>query len=413
MNELKRPILTLLRLSIGVLFVFSGFAKAVDTIGGAIKIEDYFMAWGFLSPDAVNIVLSFMLNMAEFMTGFMLLFNLYMPIASLLALLFMTVFTPLTLYIAIVNPVSDCGCFGDAVKLSNWVTFEKNVVILPITIILFCFRNSFKNRLSAWRKVSMLCIGILCVSLVAVEGLYNEPIIDFRPYAVGVDVKKAMEIPADAEQPEYDTEFILEKDGNQQIFNVNNYPYNDSTWVYVDTKTTVIKEGYQPAIKDFTLTDKYGNVQTDAILASTEPIFIAISPRLSDISDSSIDKLKSLSEICANNVHEFYIATASLASDMDVFENRAEAGFNFLSADETMLKTITRCNPGIIVLQNGVVVAKYHIDHLPYEQELANPMAGTLTSMQSAHSHLFLISIALAVIMIYFLINIKHKRYSK
>lgn len=413
MKKLKLPLLNTLRFALGVLFLFSGFVKCVDPAGNAIKINDYFVAWGFDVPFAISMFLSFVQNIAEFLAGYMLVFGVAMPAASLVALLFMAVFTPLTLYIAIANPVSDCGCFGDAVKLSNWGTFFKNLVFLPISIVVFAYRKHFVNRLNRWRTASVCGLGALVGFVVSVSGVTNEPFIDFRPYAVGVDIREAMTIPADAPQPEYRSTFILEKDGVQQEFDEMNYPYDDSTWVYVDTRTEVISEGYVPPIKDFTLTDRYGNVVTDDILASGEPVFLLISPKLEEVAAEHVPVVRHLADVALENGHALYIATASLQPAQTQFESAAEYGFDFLTADETMLKTITRCNPGLIVLQHGVVVAKYHINHLPFDKELVNPMASYLRNIEAQNARQKIISTIFALGILLILLYKKHKRNSK
>ena len=410
MDKLKQTFFELCRILTGIIFLFSGFAKAVDTIGGAIKIEDYIVAWGFELPSAVYTALSLLLNTAEFMTGFMLLFKLYVPLASLVALLFMVCFTPLTLYIAIANPVSDCGCFGDAVKLSNWGTFAKNVVILPIAIMLFVNRRSLQGRMNAWRTACMTGGGLLAVLLTEAEGLTNEPIIDFRPYAVGTDIRKAMEIPADAEQPEYETKFVMRKDGVEKTFDVNDYPYNDSTWVYVDTKTTIIREGYTPPIKDFTFTDRNSEPATEHLLGSESPIMMAIVPSVAGIDTAMAAELRRVSEVCLNSGIEFYVATSSSAAEVAELENRASSGFDVLWADETMLKTIVRSYPGFVLMQGGVVVGKYSAGTLPYDSDLATPLATSLRQQRLTAERAVVIVGALALMILFLSIYKKHKR---
>lgn len=391
------PLLNILRILLGLLFVFSGFVKCIDPTGGAIKIEDYFVAWGLDVPFSVDMALSLIQNVLEFTAGFLLLFDLFVPISSLVVLAFMVVFTPLTLYIAIADPVSDCGCFGDAVKLTNWQTFFKNLIFLPMAIIVFAYRKNFHSRLTKGGQMSAALIGIITAVIISFTGISNEPLIDFRPFAVGTDIHEAMSVPADAEQPEYRTTFIMEKDGVQQEFDEFNYPYGDSTWVFIDSKLEVIKEGYVPPIKDFTLTDTQGNAMTGMILSSSRPVMLAISPNILDVGDEEAQKLLNLSRIAAENEYMFFIASASPEAHLHQFESQAGAGFDFVQGDETMLKTITRSNPGIIVIQNGVIVAKYHINHLPYDRELANPTAAYLTNIESQYARLFVISLIFAL----------------
>lgn len=407
----RKALLNMCRLALGVLFLFSGFVKCVDPTGGAIKINDYFVAWGMDVPFAVSMVLSFLQNIVEFLAGYLLVVGVYVNAASLVALGFMCVFTPLTLYIALVNPVSDCGCFGDAVKLTNWETFYKNLIFLPISVAVYIWGRKAKFFHGKVRRAMVCGVGVLVSFVVSVLGVTNEPLIDFRPYSVGVDIRKAMEIPEGAPMPEYKTTFILEKDGVQQEFDENDYPYEDSTWVYIDTHTEVISEGYVPPIKDFTLTHEQRGTLTDEILSSPEPVVLAVAPSLEDLSDEHITRVKSMSEEILNAGMTFYIVTAESGTQCRNFENKAESGFDFLQGDETMLKTITRAPVGVMVLDRGVIVAKYHIDHLPYQGRMAEVRSIYLQDLESQNVRLMIISIIFAVGIILIPLYKKRKTY--
>lgn len=398
-----------LRILLGLLFICSGFVKCIDPIGGAIKIEDYFVAWGLNIPFSLDIALSFTQNLLEFITGFLLIFNLFIPISSLIALLFMCLFTPLTLYIAIFNPVSDCGCFGDAVKLTNWQTFFKNIIFLPIAIAVFKYRKKFKPYAGLQKQMAMSLVGIATALVIQIAGLTNEPLIDFRPYSVGTDINVAMAIPDDAHTAEIEITYILEKDGVQQEFSVDNYP-SDTTWTYIDRKEKIISEGYEPPIKDFTFTNVDGDYITPEILQSTQPIMLAISPTVDAIDDYESQMLTHLADLALQNNFKFYIATSSYGAQLEQLDNKAQFGFDYLQADETMLRTITRSNPGIIIIQNGVIIAKYHINHLPYDKAFVNPQASYLTNIETQNARLFIISIIFAVGFVLIILYKYHKR---
>lgn len=406
---MKEKLIKTLRILIGLLFLVSGFVKCVDPIGGAIKIEDYFVAWNLENiPFSICLILSVVQNVIEFAVGYMLIVGIGVRASSLLALLFMCFYTPLTLYIAIANPVSDCGCFGDAIKLTNWQTFGKNVIFLPLTIYIFINRHIGRSKQSIWRKTAILCIGAIVATILSVKGITDEPIIDFRPYSVGTNINKAMQIPDDAPLPEYKTTFILEKNGQQQEFDENNYPYNDSTWVYVDSRTEVISEGYTPPITDFTLTDIEGNSLTEHILSSDKPIVLIISAKIEEITDEHIQTLANIDEAMLAKDREVYIATASNIAAQKQNDYKTGRIFTYLQGDETMLKTITRSNPGIIVIQNGVIVAKYHIDHLPL-QGLDDPLSTNLTNIVAENARLTILSAIFAIAFLILLIIDKKK----
>nr|MBP8790945.1 DoxX family protein [Breznakibacter sp.] len=386
-------LLNLSRYILAFVFIFSGFVKAIDPTGGAIKIEDYFNAFGLSTLNPIAFALSVLLALAEFIVGYLLLLKIQSKLASLGALIFMGIFTPLTLYIAIFNPVSDCGCFGDAIKLTNWATFFKDLALLPLSIFVFIRHKNINTTMAAWKQWTVGCWGVLIIFFVVFHALRYEPLIDFRPYAVGTDIKKGMSIPEDAELPEYETTFILEKGGVRQEFDVDNYPYNDSTWVFVDSKTKVIREGYQPPIKDFVLQNAQGDNVNDRILNSFQPVLLVVAPKLEKMEKGAIDKLMKLSHFCLQHNVQSYLSTSSLQSDIDRFDQREQIGITYLTGDETMLKTILRSNPGFLLIQNGTIVGKYNLNNLPSEEKLLNPLSTSLDDMRHKNMQLMVLTL--------------------
>ena len=200
------------RLLTAATFVLSGFVKAVDPLGTQYKINDYLEAWHLAQyvPDILTLAASVAMSTVEFGIGICLLFAIHRRATSRLLLLIMAVFTPLTLWLAIADPISDCGCFGDAIKLSNWETFWKNVVLLAFAVVLArrpADMIRFISRTNQWIVLNYSALFILAVSGYS---LYYLPQFDFRPYHVGADIRKGMEIPPGAPQPQFETTFILE-----------------------------------------------------------------------------------------------------------------------------------------------------------------------------------------------------------
>lgn len=241
------------RIITGIIFIFSGFVKVIDPLGSAYKFTDYFTALSldFLIQGAL--VFAIIMSVAELIIGIALLFNLVPKLASWGLLLFMGFFTPLTLWLAAANPVSDCGCFGDALILTNWQTFYKNLIILAFTIIVFISRKKFKPLYNSFFQWS-LGVGFVIVStFLAIYCIRNLPVIDFRPYHIGANIPEGMLIPQDqkANKDIYESTFIYEKDGKQQEFTPDKLP--DTTWKFIDAKHVLLKEGYKPPIHDFTI----------------------------------------------------------------------------------------------------------------------------------------------------------------
>ena len=253
-SVLSSSLTNICRFVVALTFLASGFVKAVDPIGTQIKIEDYMAAWGMsqIVPEVLALVASVALSATEFTLGMLLLFAIRRRLVTRLTLAFMSVMTPLTLWLAITNPVSDCGCFGDAIVLTNWETFYKNL-LLTVAALRIAMRSTSMLRLvsigTQWIVINYTILFVLALSSYS---LYILPPFDFRPYYVGADIRKGMEIPEDAEQPQFETTFILEKDGERREFTLDNYP--DSTWTFIDSRTVQTSEGYIPPIHDFTMT---------------------------------------------------------------------------------------------------------------------------------------------------------------
>lgn len=222
-------ITNLFRFLAGITFILSGFVKAVDPIGTQYKIADYAAAMGLegVMPDIMTLGASVLLSGTEFVLGIMLLFAIRRRLVTKLALLFVGIMTAITVWLYVADPVSDCGCFGDAIKLTNGETLLKNIVLLAVTALL-AWRPMrmprMVSRSNQWIVYHYLVVFIL---VIAAYSLYYLPLFDFRPYHIGADIAKGMEVPEDAEQPEFETTFIMEKDGIRKEFGLDNYP--DST----------------------------------------------------------------------------------------------------------------------------------------------------------------------------------------
>jgi len=215
-------------------FIFSGFVKGVDPLGSAYKFGDYFMAFGlnFLEPFALP--LSFILCAAELLIGLLLLFKVKDTLAIWGTFLFMAAFTPLTLVLAIYNPVSDCGCFGDAIILTNWETFFKNLPLFAASIFLLKYRKRI-NPVFPSVYSHIIALALLVISFIpSIHGYLNLPLIDFRPYSIGTNIQEAMSFPEGAPVDEYSTILYYEKDGIVKEFTQDNFPWQDTTWKPID-----------------------------------------------------------------------------------------------------------------------------------------------------------------------------------
>lgn len=379
------------RIIVGITFIFSGFVKAVDPVGGAIKFHDYFNAFHLDWLMSLSMPASIGLATLEFILGVFLVFNIFPKKSSITAFLFMAFFTILALALAIFNPVSDCGCFGDAIKLTNWQTFWKNVVVMIFATILFFSRNQLKSPYSAAIQNVFLFAMLVYIIGISVFSLRHLPLIDFRPYSVGSNIPEGMSTPEDAPQPEYKTTFILEKNGERKEFNENNYPYEDTTWVFVDSKTQLISEGYTPPIHDFVLQHpERGNI-TDALMEMDSPLLLTISPVIKEVGNDHALQLAQINQTASEQDIPFYVVTSSPLDDAEAFNELNKTHFDFLQGDETNLKTIIRSNPGLLLIINGTVAGKWHYNDLPSSEEIKYPLSTALKQQQKNKTRMMLL----------------------
>ena len=350
------------RIIVGLLFVFSGFVKVVDPLGLTYKIEDYLTAFGgifsslsFLAP-AGGIILPSI----ELLIGLNLLFMIQLRLTSILAFLLMLILTPLTLYIAVFNPVSDCGCFGDALLISNWATFSKNVVLLILVLILLFTTKNKKSILLAKHEYLLVAfffgigIGISTVSL------RNLPPIDFRPYKIGTNIPESMFVPNDVPLDVYETTFVYAKNGVEKEFTLENYPKNDSTWTFVDQKTVLVSTGYKAPIHDFSIVDAEFNDITEDVIYSKAYTYLLVMYDINKASEEGAKRAEIIYNKYKNTSTKFYALTASTDDDIEAFVKKTGVTFPFCKTDPITLKTIVRANPGLVLIKNGVIENKWH-----------------------------------------------------
>ena len=369
---MKKAVVNISRFIVAAVFLFSGFVKAVDPLGTQYKLQDYLEAMGISNDwiaDWQTLGASILLSLTEFVIGAMLAFAINRRIVSKLALLFMFIMTGLTVWIYIDNPVSDCGCFGDAIVLSNGATLMKNIILLAATIAIAAYpllMPRFISLKKQWMIFNLSTFGILTLSAYS---LYYLPPIDFRPYHIGANIPEGMKMPEEAEQPVLETTFILEKNGERKEFTLDNYP--DSTWTFIDSKTKVIKKGYEPPIHDFSIVRLSDDQDiTEQVLAHKGYTFLLISPHLEDADDGCFGKIDGIYEYSLERNIPFYCLTASIGEGIEHWIDTTGAEYPFCNTDETTLKTIIRSNPGLVMLKDGTIVGKWSHNSLPEREEL-------------------------------------------
>ena len=316
-----------------VTFILSGFVKAVDPLGTQYKIHDYLAAMGLARyvPDALTLTSSVVLSATEFILGICLLFAIRRRLVSKITLVLMTIMTLLTLWVAIADPVSDCGCFGDALVLTNWQTFWKNIVLLAAAILVQRYPLAMPRLIgesNQWIVMNYSAVFILLI--IAGRSLYTLPPFDFRPYHIGADLKSGWLKMMEGQDSPYSEFFIESTDDGEDI--------------------------------------------TEQVLTTGGYTFLLVAPHLEQADDSEFDVLNSIYEYSLDNKYPFYCLTASTRNGITRWQDITGAEYPFCNTDETTLKTIIRANPGLLLLKDGVVIRKWSHNALPTETELSKPL---------------------------------------
>lgn len=368
-----RLVKNLCRIIVGIVFIYSGFVKGIDPLGSDYKFTDYFNAFGMGWMNATTLFFSFALSLAEFLIGIALLFNLWVSRMAWGSLLFMFFFTPLTLVSALTNPVSDCGCFGDAMILTNWQTFWKNIILLLLAIMIFVYRKEYKSSLPLVGQFSFLALagaGMLCLSVYCYRHL---PVLDFRPYAVGKNITEGMRLPEGAEPDQYEVtlKYKNKQTGEVQSFTEENYPWQDTlNWEYESSSERLVKKGYITPIHDLVIEHPtLGNI-TEEILEDDNHTILAVAYNLTQSDVQYQPAINRLAEYAQEKGIRFYGLTSSSERDIETYKKRYHVPYEFCTADEIQLKTMIRSNPGVIILREGTILDKWAGKDVPDVKEL-------------------------------------------
>jgi uncharacterized membrane protein YphA (DoxX/SURF4 family) len=353
----------IIRILLGLVFIFSGFVKVVDPMGSYIKFSEYLEAFHLDWLDPVSMVLANVQNIAELLIGIALVIGLKMRVTAWATLLFMSFFLVLTLFIAIKNPVTDCGCFGDAFVISNWQTFYKNIFLITLAIIIFYSRNKYVPYAKPFTEWSLVIFFVLAGTGISVYCYHHLPILDFRPYHIGTHIPSKMITPPDAPIDEYKTILYYEKNGVRKEFTVDHIP--DSTWTWKETKSDLIKKGYTPPIHGFSITSQTGEDITRTVLTDTSYSFIFVVQNATKVKSVLWKSMTDYYRFSADHHNKFYILTSSPQTSIDQVKKEYHLPFDFYLTDETTLKTIIRSNPGLMLLKDGVVLGLWHYNDWP------------------------------------------------
>jgi hypothetical protein len=350
-----------------IVFIFSAIVKGVDPLGTAYRLEDYFIAYGTEWASSLSLVMSIGLSSLEFIIGFALLFNLRMRYTSWALLLIMSFFTMLTLFDAIYEPVSDCGCFGDAIKLTNWETFYKNIVLMVFAIVVFIQREKFKSAFGVPRQNLLLGLALVLFFWFSIYNYRHLPMLDFRAWKVGNKMTGE-----EAPEMEVYLKYKNTQTGEEKEYLSPNYPWNDSVWMseweFVDQRVVTLGEALEHGLF---AEDEYGSDQTDYILGYEDYIAVGVVYDFTKAKHIGLGNLFSLTHDFDDNNIPFVILTSSLPEEVTAFRETYKFEHEVLYADAVTLKTIIRANPGLVLLRAGTVEGKWHWRDLPQGEKRA------------------------------------------
>lgn len=366
------------RIVLGLVFIFSGFVKAVDPLGSMYKFDDYFMAFGMDWLMPASLIMGFFLFCSEFIIGFCFLFNVKMKFFSWIMILYMTFFTILTIILAVKNPVSDCGCFGDALILTNWETFYKNVGLLIFALIVFWGRNIIKNRFPNVTQYGIMFIGFAVILWISVYCYRHLPLLDFMPWKIGNRISE--KVVDQEEKADIKLVYKHKETGEIKKWTSKTLPYQDTAYFkqfeFVDQEKTIIQE-YKPApIHDFMLDDVNKVNHNADIIGNPGYQFLLISHDISKAEKSVFPVLNVFFEQCTKDSIAFAALCGSDFETIKNFRNEIKAAYEFYTVDETALKSVVRSNPGLVLLKNGLVLEKWAWRDIPNFKEFKDQLPG-------------------------------------
>lgn len=369
-----------LRVLVGALFIFSGFVKLNDPMGFSFKLDEYFapdvLNLPFLQPYALAIAVFVVI--LEVLLGVALLLGFWRKLTSWLLLLMIIFFTFLTFYSAYFNKVTDCGCFGDAIPLTPWQSFGKDVVLAILILIIFFNQQYIQPVLKKSANAAVMIFSLVACALFGNHVLNHLPAIDFRAYAVGKSITEGMKSAEDLglEPTKYGTVYTMKNKETGDEMKVSSEAYVSEKWyekkeyemLSDKTETVVLHKGYEPPVHDFVITLEDEDI-TEEVL-SMPAVFMVISYKMEITEDEAYAKINDFAQAAESNGTKVLGVSASLPEVVEQKRHELQTAYPFAVMDETTLKTIIRSNPGIVLLKHGRVAAKWHHNDLPDFEEV-------------------------------------------
>lgn len=371
----------LFRLLVGGTFLFSGFVKAVDPWGTFYKFEEYLAAMGLPMLHTLLVTGVFGLCALEFVIGIFLLFGCYRRSCPIIALIFMCVMLPLTLWIALSNPVNDCGCFGDFIKISNWATFWKNVVLTAMVIWLVKYNKRCITLISPAFQWMAVVISLCFILTISILGYTCQPLLDFRPYNIGTRmVEDNNEL---ADEPHFT--FVYEKEGKRVEFNEDDELPNEADgWKFVERKentSTGTLTGATDDTKTFRIWNRTGDRDiTDEVIDEEGKMLMLLIPYLPAVSPATTWKINSMYDWAMSHDTEMIAVVSGSNTEINQWQDMSMPEYDIYTCDDTAIKEVARGNPAVVYLEKGIIKWKstlgvLDIDNLSQKNKQIEPPA--------------------------------------
>jgi uncharacterized membrane protein YphA (DoxX/SURF4 family) len=377
---MKNAILHLLRAIVGLLFIFSGLIKANDPLGFGYKLQEYFEVFHIAFLNDYATVFAILLCTIEIVLGALLLLGIRSRNVASGLLLTIIFFTFLTFYSAFFKVVTSCGCFGDAIPLTPWQSFSKDIVLLIMILYIYKKRNEIMPIISSERAQNWILGFIVLISLGFGLYTYNFlPILDFLPYKIGNNIPSLMIMPPGAPQDVYQITYTLKNKSTGETKSLTDKEYlssgiwKDKSWeITGDPESKLISKGFEVKIKDLKITDSQGTDYNTEILENPYYNLVIVAY---DLSKTDFIGIGNLNAIAINAADNFNLRTVFLTSnsvqDAEAFSKKNKLVMEIFYADAIPLKSMVRANPGVLLLKNGTVINKWHFRNLPSYDELS------------------------------------------
>lgn len=404
----------LARLVTGCVFLFSGFTKGVDPWGTVYKIDSYLGALRIDLWDNLTIAASFLLSGIEFLIGVMLLTGIMRRIASWGALLTMVFMSPLTLWIALMDPVSDCGCFGDALILSNWATFWKNVALLSLSVYLIRKNRDAAGLVTAplqWIAVTLSCIFIFVVEVV---GYDVQPMVDFRPYKIGTTL-----FAEDTAGNNATFEFVYSKNGEIKVFkDTDELPEEADGWEFVERRELNGGSDNQKEPSGISVWDLEGETEIDPAdkyeLTAHRQLAVFI-PNVDEVSPATTWKLNALNDWAAEHKVSMYGILDGTKKGVDDWQDLSMASYPLYRADNSEIKEVVRGNPGVVYIENDTIRWKTSLFAIETEEFIKHDVKEAAENQLDGHRFLMNLILVYLLLMgaLVFISKVPYRKFLK